>query len=207
MKTTPKGIAVTVLAICAVLLAVWTVFGDSIMRRRAASTAAASRPAAPAPSTPAPRRPARPEAVAATPPPGTRRAPDTAIDVAYVQANLARWMEAPARDPFAVYLPASNRSSGPRADELLSLHAIWRQTGGQLAVINGRIVAEGDRIAGFQVEAIEKSLVRVRGSNGVEKIEFSGGRPRPNRTNALANAGTPRPAAGNAPARDRKMSP
>ena len=138
---------------------------------------------------------------------GTRRPPEAPIDVAYVQANLSRWMEAPARDPFAVYLPAAGRNSGPRADELLSLHAIWRQTGGQLAVINGRIVGEGDRIAGFLVEAIEKSLVRVRGSNGVERIEFQAGRPRPNRTNALANAGASRPAGAAAPSRDRTLSP
>lgn len=202
MKPAAKNIMVAILAAGAVGFSGWTVFGSRLMSRRSATTPAAVPPAVTAGA--ATLRAAAATAAAAPELTNSLRLiPSAPIDVEYVQANLARWMEAPARDPFAVYQPPQARETGPRAADVLSLRAIWRQTGGQLAVINGRVVGEGERISGFQIVAIEQSRVRVRGSNGVEQIEFVAGRPRP-ATNTLA--GPPRPA-GPIPSKERTLSP
>ena len=200
MKQKAKTIVVAIMATCALALAVWTIFGKRIM-----ASLSAPRPAAAV--LPAAKKDTTPEAAHAdgTPPTGTARVvPKEAIDVAYIQANLPRWMESPSRDPFAIYEPPAATPKGPRAADVLSLRAIWRQTGGQLAVINGSVLAEGDRVAGFLVEAIEQNRVRVRGSNGVEQIEFLAGRPRVAPTNAPAGRG---PTTAATTTRPRPLSP
>jgi hypothetical protein len=97
----------------------------------------------------------------------------TPIDAAAVGSRFVQWLEAPRRDPFEVYRAALTGPPGPSAAKLLSLKAIWRQAGGQLAVINSAVLAEGDEIAGFKLERIEADAVWVRGTNGSERVEFS----------------------------------
>jgi len=96
------------------------------------------------------------------------------IDTGYALGHLTEWIESPPRDPFALY-PKRTRDSDKNAvtaAEVLRLNAVWRQTGSQLAVINGQIVAEGQTIQGFEVERVEAESVWVRGAQGRECIEF-----------------------------------
>ena len=53
----------------------------------------------------------------------------------------------PARDPFQAYAAPATTHGGPRAAQVLSLTATWRQTGSELAVLNGQVLGEGDEIS------------------------------------------------------------
>jgi hypothetical protein len=94
----------------------------------------------------------------------------------------------PRRDPFQAYdsINVTNRLY-PAAWEVLNLTAIWRQTGSSLAVINHRIVGEGDtiiaatnrvpplgrdRVLTFTIQSIEGDRVSVQGPSGREEVEF-----------------------------------
>lgn len=172
-----KNIVVAALALCAVGFVVWTIVNAGGGRRRY------TRPT-PAPgSDPKAQASAAPPAAAGTldaakaAAPGVPLVPVKSIDFQIVHAQYGRWVESPARDPFQVVLAAGPRSEGPRAADILSLRAIWRQSGGRLAVINSQVLAEGDRIAGFSVEKIDANQVWVRGTNGAEHIDFKVGAP------------------------------
>jgi hypothetical protein len=93
------------------------------------------------------------------------------VDVAVVRADAARWTESPRRDPFWRRPSATDRK-GKSAKDLLSLKAIWRQTDSTLAVINNRVVSEGEDILGFNIATIEIDRVWVEGPDGREVIEF-----------------------------------
>jgi hypothetical protein len=93
------------------------------------------------------------------------------MDLDLVRERFPKWIEAPERDPFEAAPPQG--PVGPPASELLRLAAIWRQTGGQFAIINGQVLGEGDSIAGFKLERIEGDVIWVSGTNGMERIEFS----------------------------------
>jgi hypothetical protein len=97
-------------------------------------------------------------------------APDASIDSQQVQMKLARWIASPRRDPFQ--LTAHARGTNQSARELLTLKATWLQTDRNLAVINGKIVGEGDTILGFRIESIAGDFVWVVGSAGREQLEF-----------------------------------
>jgi hypothetical protein len=56
--------------------------------------------------------------------------------------------------------------------ELLTLSAIWRQTGSTLAVINKRVFNQGDTILRFTIQSIEVDRVWVDGPNGREAVDF-----------------------------------
>ncbi len=203
MKIPPKNIAIGILAAAALAFVGYTVMAPFLKGRRGSRTGAA-RPAAAAPAVPAAAAAKGAAALAAA---GTNglAVPTAPIDVVFVRANLARWIESPSRDPFAMHVAPLPKGIIPRAVDLLTLKAIWSQTGGRLAVINSSIVREGESVSGFEIEAIESRSVRVRGSNGVEQIEFLAGRPRPTRaTNAPGTS--PRPD-GAGSSRDRTLSP
>ena len=59
--------------------------------------------------------------------------------------------------------------------DLLKLSGISHQSGSSLAVVNGRVVSEGDRILDFKIETIGVERVWVNGPNGREQIIFDYG--------------------------------
>lgn len=64
-------------------------------------------------------------------------------------------------------------TNGPSAAQLLTLRAVWRQSGSALAVVNGQILREGDQVQGFDLESIEADAVWVRSTQGRERVTFS----------------------------------
>ncbi|MCX8108297.1 MAG: general secretion pathway protein GspB [Verrucomicrobiae bacterium] len=102
--------------------------------------------------------------------------PEKPIDIAYVEKRAREWMEAPARDPFFAYaLVRRTPPQGTNAPVRLVLSAIWRQSGGTFAVINGVVCGEGDRVEGFRVERIEDDRVIVENGEWREVVRFSTG--------------------------------
>lgn len=89
------------------------------------------------------------------------------IDRDLVLAGADRWMETPRRDPFHNLFQQKSR-----AKELLTLAAVWRQSGSTLAVINNKLLAEGDTILDFKVQKIGEDRVWVEGPDGRQSVEF-----------------------------------
>lgn len=85
----------------------------------------------------------------------------------HLQSLTNRWMHGGPRDPFG-----TRYDSQRQAVNVLALKGIWRQTGSNLAVINGTVVAQGERILDFTVEKIEPDRVWVTGPNGREELSF-----------------------------------
>lgn len=75
---------------------------------------------------------------------------------------------APRRDPFRSWIELTDVSTNVP----LSLAAIWNQTGSRLAVINNRVLAEGDVLEGLTIEKIEPGLVWLDGPTGRRALEF-----------------------------------
>lgn len=100
--------------------------------------------------------------------------PGAAIDFDYVQTNLARWLEAPQRDPFQLSEPVVTTAAAPTYSPInqLKLNAVWRQSGGSAAVINGRIVEQGGTIEGLTLERIEADRVWLKGPEKIESLAF-----------------------------------
>ena len=89
------------------------------------------------------------------------------LDMGEVQAHAPSWTDAPRRDPFrGRYEPHAE------AKKVLTLKAIWRQTGVDLAVINGHVVQPGDSVLEFSIETIDSDSVWVVGPNGREELTF-----------------------------------
>lgn len=117
------------------------------------------------------------EAVA-TPPvmpgvPAPTERPTIRRDVA--NSRQSRWLEAPDRDPFALLKPvAPSLGLTPAVKaESLRVSAIWRQAGQQFAIINGRLVREGEEAFGHTVERIEHTAVFLRHpSIGLVRADF-----------------------------------
>ncbi len=76
-------------------------------------------------------------------------------------------------------MPPSANALGPFAKDALKLQGVWRQTASTLAVINNKVLAEGDTIQQFRVETIQQDVVWVVGPNGREKLEFTLPAPTP----------------------------
>ena len=100
--------------------------------------------------------------------------PSPLLDWVANEASRARWMHSPRRDPFR-----SATGSGKRATAALTLQGIWRQPGGNFAVIDGHLVGEGDPIADLRVDKIEADRVWVTGPNGREELGFKPPTKRP----------------------------
>lgn len=104
------------------------------------------------------------------------------------RSRQARWVESPERDPFAIFAGIAVTRPDPQKVMALNVSAIWRQSGQQLAVINGRMVKEGDEAFDYTVERIESGAVFLRNpQTGLARAEF----PSFNnlgRTNGLAQA-------------------
>ncbi|MBX3746239.1 MAG: hypothetical protein KF833_13115 [Verrucomicrobiae bacterium] len=180
MKLLRNPVVVGILATGALAFVVWNIAGPMMKKSRPSRG-----PAKTAKVTPA--KPAASAAKAAKPPSqaaGNRgsgtgapvRAEDVAVrpmDLAAIQARIREWIEAPQRDPFERQTAVRARVEGPKAADVLALRAIWRQTGGQFAVINNAVLREGDPVAGYTLERIEGDGVWVSGTNGLERVEFS----------------------------------
>jgi hypothetical protein len=93
------------------------------------------------------------------------------VDAATVRVSAAQWVETPRRDPFQGRVDKKERT-GPSASQVLTLKAIWRQTDSTLAVINTRVMSEGEAIQGYTLDTIEVDRVWVEGPNGREPLEF-----------------------------------
>ncbi|MCC7375592.1 MAG: hypothetical protein IT581_13125 [Verrucomicrobiales bacterium] len=166
MKLLRHPAVVAVLAIFAVAYMAYTLFQPRSRRYRQQA--------------PAPAATAVPEIADTTPAPASvpatlqvaTRQPTTPMNVRAILEWLPRWIEAPGRDPFQPRAPGAFRANGPKASDLLSLTAVWRQTGGRLAVVNNLIVTEGDLVAGYRVDRIEAERIWVKGTNGTEQIDF-----------------------------------
>ncbi len=164
MKALRNPWLVSVLAVAAFAAAGWNIIRP--LRGHASQSPPSVATPIPVPVPPSPTAtPAGPAPTAAH--------PATPIDVASIRRDFVRWLDSPARDPFQAYAAPATTHGGPRAAQVLSLTATWRQTGSELAVLNGQVLGEGDEISGFKLERIEGDMVWVRGTNGTESIEFA----------------------------------
>ncbi|MBL9135019.1 MAG: hypothetical protein JNK85_04080 [Verrucomicrobiales bacterium] len=167
MKLLRHPMVAVALAVIALGFVIYTIFQPRSRRYSQQNTAPAAPPAPEIADTPAPPAPSTTHPLMAAAP-----LPVVPMDVAAILEQLPRWIEAPGRDPFQPRAPGSFKSNGPKASDLLNLTAVWRQTGGRLAVINNTIVTEGDQVAGFRVDRIEADRIWVKGTNGTEHIDF-----------------------------------
>jgi hypothetical protein len=168
VKLLRNPIAVAILAVLAVAVMGYQ-FWPMIRPRFARKAPTPSSPA-PVVAPTAPARPVKPTADVPAPPP----APSNTVEIVILEANSVRWIETPRNDPFKVrfYVSAQGTNSRP-AMEVLTLNAIWQQNeGAPLAVINNRLLGEGDVILEFKISAIEPDRVWVDGPNGRERIRF-----------------------------------
>ena len=180
---------VGILAVVAVFMVFYNVFRPQWNRWRARVGSSNSQTAIVAEQTGIAKplvAPVAPQAVVAPPripsvyAPGPKSAGQTrdTIDIDYVTNHFRQWVDAPHRDPFL----APNSFTLAGATNLLTegtnpvpswtLSGIWRQTGGQLAAINGQVYAEGDEIQGWRIEKIDVDQVWFRGTNRLERLRF-----------------------------------
>lgn len=97
----------------------------------------------------------------------------TTIRRELARSRQARWVEAPERDPFAVFAGVAVTRPDPKKALAIQVSAIWRQSGQQLAVINGKLVREGDAAFDYTVERIESGAVFLRSpTTGIARAEF-----------------------------------
>lgn len=98
----------------------------------------------------------------------------TPIDPAYALARFQGWIDAPARDPFLLYIPVAPKAA-PQLPALssLCLKAIWRQTGTGLAVINDKLLGVGDEVSGYPIERIEADQVWLKVAGKLERLDFA----------------------------------
>ena len=100
----------------------------------------------------------------------TQKAPSgQPMDLATIQMRLPQWIKAPGRDPFQHF---AKQPDYPGVGAFLKLSAVWRQTTSRLAVINQKVLAEGDMIEEYRIERIEGERVWVHGPIGLEPLEL-----------------------------------
>lgn len=180
MKLLRNPVVVGILATGALAFVVWNIAGPMMKKSRPSRAPAKTAKIAPAKPAAGAVKSAKPVTPAAGnhgsgmgAPVGTEDLAGRPMDLATIQARIREWIEAPQRDPFERQTAVRARVEGPKAAEVLSLRAIWRQTGGQFAVINNAVLREGDPVAGYTLERIEGDGVWVSGTNGLERVMFS----------------------------------
>lgn len=120
------------------------------------------------------------------------------------RSRMERWLQAPDRDPFAYVKPAHARPSivANAKPETMQVSAIWRQAGQQFAVINGKVLREGEEAFGYTVERIENGAIFLRHPvNGEMRAEFPAFDRLPGAKPAPVTAGPVPPPAGEPAAR------
>jgi hypothetical protein len=127
-----------------------------------------------------------PKVVVAPRPVAKQERPLIAGPDASVELDKLGWTPVPTRDPFraAPAAPVTPTVSDHEVDpvaEALDLKAVWLQETGGWAVINGKILGEGDAILDFRVEKILEDGVVVQGPGGRRQVKFKppSARPRP----------------------------
>jgi hypothetical protein len=113
--------------------------------------------------------------VAASPPEVKTRRPLIKGPDASMELDRLGWTPSPARDPFGAVVRVapiiSDHKAEPVAD-VLNLKAVWLQEKGGWAVINGKVLGEGDAILDFRVEKILADGVLVQGPGGRRQVRF-----------------------------------
>jgi hypothetical protein len=185
MKLLRNPLVVTILAVVAVVMVLYQVFGNKLFR---VPRLFAPKPA-PVAATPAPKKPVAQPAPAAVAPPPVRAAtytnleealrPSQGVDATLIGQRFNSWVTAPARDPFLLLLPVVHEQPSLLTEETNSpvstwaLQGIWNQTGSRLAVINRRVCRVGDVIEpGYKLIRIEKDEVWIQGPNRNERLGF-----------------------------------
>lgn len=131
-------------------------------------------------------KPARTNAPAARKDPAVAQSvvPEAPVDSRYVAERFSQWVESPSRDPFKVFAGTVLNGEARPASDYLTLKAIWRQTGGKLAVLNSQVCMEGEEIQGYRVDQIDSDQIWVVGPLGRESLDFRPKAPSASRTNA-----------------------
>lgn len=100
--------------------------------------------------------------------------PDAKIEVDNIQ-----WILRPVRNPFervkGTDLATKTNliaTSPDKQGEILRLTAIWKQTDKSLAVINNKVVTEGESILGYKVAQIEQDYVVLTNELGKIRLDF-----------------------------------
>jgi hypothetical protein len=196
MKLLRNPIVVGVLAVVAVVMVLYQVLGDKILRGRLFRS---NPPAAPATSGVA-KPTGQPAGAAAAANPAAYMAakraatytnldaalvPSQGVETAQVEPRFNSWVGTPQRDPFLLLAPSAG-GSGLAVNETNSpvptwaLQAIWIQTGSRSAVVNGRVRSVGDEIEpGYRLIRIERDEVWFQGPNRNERLGFRVPRPMP----------------------------
>jgi len=91
------------------------------------------------------------------------------MSISEIHQRLSQWIMAPRRDPFQHF---SKKSDYPGVGAVLKLSGVWRQTGSRLAVINQKVLAEGDVIEDYRIERIEGERVWLQGPVGLEPLDL-----------------------------------
>jgi hypothetical protein len=114
----------------------------------------------------------------------TQQQAETALPAPGIELSRVGWNfnGAPRHDPFQIIGPAPTNWARlyPSATELLTLRAVWWQSGTILADINNRVVREGATIkaskgalsADFKILNIGAERIWVEGPNGEEQVRF-----------------------------------
>ena len=178
------------LAAVALGVVAYQVFTSGASRARPGKAASASAPrAAPPPTAAAQPKPAFSDSSKPSSPVKTGT---LAIDRRFVQSRVGDWLDAPRRDPF-LRVTTQETPARPSPVSGWKLSAIWRQTGSQVATINGTNCQEGDEIEGYRIERIQGGQVWFRGPTGSESLDFAKTRSEtnaaPNRTNVNVRPG------------------
>ena len=100
--------------------------------------------------------------------------PDQAIDRGFLEARFAKWVAAPLRDPFLLFVTDKEKEKEEKEFQSpiakWKLQGIWDQTGGKLAVINNRVHKIGDEIEGYKILRIEGDEVWFQGPKRKERL-------------------------------------
>ena len=91
------------------------------------------------------------------------------MELPVIHKQMNQWVNVPKRDPFQHFIA---QDGYPGAGAYLTLSAVWRQTGSRLAVINQKVLAEGDTIKDYRLERIEGERVWVHGPVGLEPLDL-----------------------------------
>ena len=172
MKFLRNPIVSGILAVIAICVLAYQFSGGAMARykpagltkRVVAELVAATTPApVPAPAPP----PTQPAEVSGT-------TPDAAIDRGFLEARFAKWVAAPFRDPFLLFVTDTEKVKEEKEFESpiarWKLQGIWDQTGGKLAVINNRVHKIGDEIEGYKILRIEGDEVWFQGPKRKERL-------------------------------------
>src|SRR5579862_2840493 len=169
MKFLRNPIVTGILAVIAVFVVVYQFAGNKFNFRLGGTAARVVQSIAPSLLPPPAPAPVQTNQVAKS-----DSSPAVSIDQGYLEARFARWVAAPQRDPFLLFVTDKEKTkeeaefASPLAK--WKLQGIWDQTGGKLAVINKRVHRVGDEIEGYTILRIEGDEVWFQGPKRKERL-------------------------------------